>query len=267
MRFGMPTLVEHMDLEKDARLCSKLGLSFVEINMSFLPFQAEQLSRTEWLRSLSQQYGIGFTIHLDENMEIGHFNPAVRKAHLDTVLQVIRLAGEAGIPLLNMHLHDGVFVTLPEKRVYLLESFEEDYRQFLLEFREACSRAAQGLPLHIAIENTGGYPPFQQRAVDLLLEDSLFSLTWDIGHSHVSGDVDEGFLRRRQNRLRHFHIHDAVRGAQKSQDHLALGDGEIDLIERLELARRLNCSCVLETKTVQALTASVEWVRERGLGS
>jgi sugar phosphate isomerase/epimerase len=37
-----------------------------------------------------------------------------------------------------------------------------------------------------------------------------------------------------------------------------LGDGEIDLPDKFALAKECNCRCVLETKTIQGLTRSVE---------
>lgn len=57
----------------------------------------------------------------------------------------------------------------------------------------------------------------------------------------------------------HFHIHDGSEIPPKN--HLALGDGEIDLASRLELAKRRNARCVLETKTIEALKTSVEWLK------
>lgn len=49
-----------------------------------------------------------------------------------------------------------------------------------------------------------------------------------------------------------------------AKNHLALGDGEIDLENRLSLARRLGCRCVLETKTIRALKSSVQWLKMGG---
>ena len=46
------------------------------------------------------------------------------------------------------------------------------------------------------------------------------------------------------------------------KNHLVLGDGEIDLVSRLKLAESRNARCVLETKTIEALKASVEWVKK-----
>ena len=81
----------------------------------------------------------------------------------------------------------------------------------------------------------------------------LFGLTLDIGHSHGVEDTDEPFFSRHDDRLIHMHGHD---GAGK-KNHLALGDGEIDLRERLAWAKRREARVVLETKTIAALRTSV----------
>ena len=41
-----------------------------------------------------------------------------------------------------------------------------------------------------------------------------------------------------------------------------LGTGEIDLHQRLGIAKKHDCTCVLETKTVEALKQSVKWLEE-----
>lgn len=65
-----------------------------------------------------------------------------------------------------------------------------------------------------------------------------------------------------KSKLSHFHIHDGREIPPKN--HLALGDGEIDLIDRLNVAKACNARCVLETKTIKALKKSVEWVKNGG---
>ena len=65
------------------------------------------------------------------------------------------------------------------------------------------------------------------------------------------------------NHLIHFHIHDGSEVPPKN--HLALGDGEINLPERLQLAKECNARCVLETKTIAALEKSVEYLRINNL--
>ncbi|MGI5958331.1 MAG: sugar phosphate isomerase/epimerase family protein [Massiliimalia sp.] len=258
MDFGMPTLVEHCNLEKDAALCNHLGLKFVEINMSFPMFQLKKLSQIQIMESLASKHNIYYTIHLDENMDLFSFNPAVRKAHLQTLLQVIEISKALQIPTLNMHLNPGVYITLPEKRVYLLEACWSEYEKQLTELSEACTDAIGNAPIRICIENTEGFAPFQKQAICQLLQSPVFALTWDIGHSYTTDNRDEPFLLEHQSSLKHFHIHDA----NITQCHLPLGAGDIDLTQRLSLAERCGARCVLETKTTQALTDSVTWIHE-----
>ena len=68
------------------------------------------------------------------------------------------------------------------------------------------------------------------------------------------------FLLAHEDRLIHFHIYDGTETPPRN--HLALGDGDIDLSARLSLARRLGARCVLETKTVEALKRSVAWLKQ-----
>ena len=112
--------------------------------------------------------------------------------------------------------------------------------------------------IKISIENTNGYFEYEKKAITYLLESSIFSLTWDIGHSNGSGNVDEEFILVNQNRLAHFHIHDSL----GKKDHLTLGTGEIDLKKRLHLAEELGCTCVVETKTISSLKESIQWLRQ-----
>ena len=112
--------------------------------------------------------------------------------------------------------------------------------------------------IRIVIENTDGFREYEKKAIDHLLESPVFGLTWDIGHSKAVGEVDAPYITGHKDRLIHFHIHDGSEDPPKN--HLALGDGEIDLISRLELAKSLNARCVLETKTIEALKTSVGWI-------
>ena len=84
------------------------------------------------------------------------------------------------------------------------------------------------------------------------------TLTWDIGHSKAVHEKDVPFLLAHEDRLLHFHIHDGTETPPRN--HLALGDGEIDLPDRLRLAQSRNARCVLETKTIAALESSVAWL-------
>ena len=99
--FGMPTLIEISDLEQSAALCRRLGLRFMEINMSFPQYQPECLD-ADRLLELKEKYGIYFTVHIDESLDPACVNAGVAQAYLDTMLKTVALAKKAGIPVLRL---------------------------------------------------------------------------------------------------------------------------------------------------------------------
>ncbi len=273
IEFGMPTLIENRTPAENVALCARLGLRFVELNMNF-PEYRPGAPAWEECEALGRAAEIYFTIHLDENLNVADFNPLVTEAYLETVRRTVETArrllplrdrfGDPAKPLiLNMHMHHGVHITLPDRKVQLYARDEDRYLADCRRFRDLCGEWIGDAPILIAVENTDGFRPYEEKAVGLFLEKPWFGLTWDIGHSKAAGERDEPFLTARAGRLVHFHIHD---GTEKPpRNHLALGDGEIDLAARLALAERCRCRCVLETKTAEALTRSVRWLRDRGL--
>lgn len=89
MQFGMPTLIENRNLEENAELCSELGLDFLELNMNMPMYQVDKIGDIHGLMELARRYGIYYTIHLDENLNVCDFNEAVAEAYLDTVRRTI----------------------------------------------------------------------------------------------------------------------------------------------------------------------------------
>lgn len=257
MDFGMPTLIENNSLRENVDLCVSLGLKFVELNLNLPEYQVDVLEKDDELHRYCADAPVYFTIHLDENLNIADFNNAVSNAYLDTVKRTVDVAAALGIPVLNMHMNRGVHFTLPSCKVYLFEKYKEKYTQAYATFRNVCEAAIGSSDLKICIENTDGWADFEKSTVEYLLKSKVFALTFDIGHSHSVGDKDEPFITAHKDKLRHFHIHDAL----GKSNHLTLGTGEIDLQSRLGLAEACGCRCVVETKTIDALKASADWLK------
>ncbi len=271
MQFGMPTLIENRTLEDNLALCRRLGLSFIELNMNFPEYQVECLENTDSLIRLAEQAGVYYTVHLDENLNIADFNRLVTDAYLETVRRSVLVLkkliplrdrfGNTDQPLiLNMHMHHGIHITLPDRKVQMYERDFDVYMRAFERFRSLCEEWIGDSDIRITVENTDGFRSYEERAIEYLLDSPKFGLTWDIGHSKAAKEADVPFILRHRDRLMHFHIHDGTEMPPKN--HLALGDGEIDLIDRLKLAQSLNARCVLETKTVEALERSVRWLSE-----
>ncbi len=276
MQYGMPTLIGNRTLEDNIRLCARLGLRFIELNMNFPEYQLDFLRNTGALLEAGTQNGIYFTIHLDENLDIADLNPLVRQAYLETVRRSIEAAkaltalrDRFGDPrqalTLNMHMAHGVHITLPDRKVDLYARDFDTYMRNIKAFRGLAGDWIGGSDVMIVIENTDGFRDHEKKAVECLLESPVFGLTWDIGHSKATGDRDVPFILEHGDQLIHFHIHDGT--DIPPRDHLALGDGAVDLKARIALARERNARCVLETKTAEALKKSVDWLKANGLFS
>lgn len=271
LEFGMPTLVENSILEDNIALCKELGLSFVELNMNFPEYQIDKMENADLFYQKADEACIYYTIHLDENLNVADFNPLVREAYLETVRRTIDVAkkfvrlknkhGQKEQPLIiNMHMHHGIYITLPHKKVQMYERDFDVYMEYILYFIKMCEKWIGDADIKIAIENTNGFREYEEKAIEKMLQSDCFVLTWDIGHSKATGEIDAPFILGHKDKLRHFHIHDGRENPPK--DHLALGDGEIDLPGRLNLAKKCNARCVLETKTIEALKESVERLKK-----
>lgn len=271
MEFGMPTLIENKTLEENIALCNEMGLSFIELNMNFPEYQIDKIEDIEWFYKKANEAGIYYTIHLDENLNIADFNPLVRNAYLETVHSTIEVAKHF-IPLkdkygnknqsliINMHMNHGIYITLPDKKVQMYERNFDIYMDYYTSFINACESWIGEYDIKIAIENTDGFREYEKKVIERMLDSDCFVLTWDIGHSKAIGEIDVPFFYSHKDKLSHFHIHDGKETPPKN--HLALGDGEIDLIERLNIAKECNTRCVLETKTIAALKKSVGWLKK-----
>jgi sugar phosphate isomerase/epimerase len=260
MKFGMPTLMELTGVEETVSLCAQLGLSFVELNTNF-PMHQPHLLDADRLRELAKKHGIFYTIHLNDEMAVAEFNPWVSNGYRQMVLEVIDFAKKIGVKTLNMHMSDGGKYTMPDKVVRFYDAYRDAYLREMTVFRDMCEKAIGDSGIRICMENTGGFRDYHLAALEILLESPVFALNMDVGHNYCAGGVDEGFLLAHKERLCHMHLHDAK---APTNDHLALGEGELDLPKFLSLAEELNCTVVLEVKTVAGLRNSVQWMKMAG---
>ncbi len=254
--YGMPTLIETSTLEDCAKLCAELGLDFIELNMNMPQYQLNKID-VDYFKSIADKYGIYYTVHLDENLNVSDFNPHVAQAYIKTVDDTIEIAKQLDVKVVNMHMTNGVYFTLPDRKVYLFSEYKEQYLQSIVEFRNMCETVVGDADIKICVENCDGYEDFQKEAIELLLESKVFAMTFDVGHNHGIGGTDEEFIMKHKNRLHHIHLHDA----KCKKNHLALGTGEMNIEKYINLANEHNCRVVLETKTVDGLKQSAEWLK------
>lgn len=271
MQYGMPTLIENRTLADNIRLCKELGLDFIELNMNFPEYQVDQIEDVTPFLKAAHEAEIYYTIHLDENLNIADFNPLVRRAYLETTKrtidvakQYVELKNKYGIKnqpvTINMHMHHGIHITLPDRKLQMYERDFPIYMEYFKEFRNACEAWIGEADIKIAVENTDGFRAYEKEAIDYLLNSPCFVLTWDIGHSKATKEIDVEYILARREKLKHFHIHDGSENPPRN--HLTIGAGEIDIKSRLATAKECNARCVIETKTIEALRKSVHKLKE-----
>lgn len=256
MKLGMPFLLECGGVEDACRLCAELGLSFVELNGSFPACLSDRL-RSEELLCLKDKYGVGFTFHLPETADPFAFDKPVQHAWRVIIRDFLQLAKDVGAPVVNMHLPRGVYITLPQGRVFMNQQYGIEYMAAVNSFRDAVDAMLRGTQTSLCIENTDGFLPHEWNAIDVLLESPRIGLTLDTGHDFCIAGKDLPGVLKRRDRLHHMHLHDA----KGTHPHLALGDGEVDIPARLALAEETQSTVVLEIKTVDALRRSVAWLK------
>ena len=258
LRFGMPTLIETATIEECAALCADVGLEFIEMNMNLPQYQVETMEEAH-LKRVAKEYGIDYTIHLDENLSPADFSPVVAAAYRQVAVDTVGFAKKMEIPILNMHLVQGVYFTLPHEKVYLFDKYRDYYRDNMLRFRDEVTRAAEGSGVRVCIENWHGYTDYQIPVLDELLESPVFGLTYDVGHNLVKKGLDEPVIMARKKHLHHMHLHDVKDG---TKDHQTLGTGDLDIFKCLALAKERDISVVVETKTIAGLHQSAAWLQE-----
>ena len=253
----MPTLVECSDIYECVAVARECSLDFIEINMSFPQYQPQSLDTSE-LRALSKEQGIFYTVHADEQLNPFDFNSEVSDCYFEQMRKTIRFAASLDIPIINMHLLKGVYVTLPDRVILLTDVYREEYLARVREFISMCEYEIGNSNLKIAIENVDSNPftVSQLEALELFMASPVFGLTLDVGHEMCLGFKDSHVFEKYSDRLIHLHLHDS----NGKSCHLPLGTGNVDIKGKLAALR--GDTCLLEVKTVSGLKTSVEYIRK-----
>lgn len=257
MKFGLPTLVECKDLKECVDLATELSLDFIEINMSFPQYQVKSLD-VEKLMRYRRERGIFYTIHADEQMNPFDFNPDVSACYFEIMRDYIRFARKLGIPVINMHLLKGVYVTLPGQVILLTDVYRDEYLTRVREFIAMCEREVGDSGVKIAIENVDSNPftKSQLDAMPLFMASPCFALTLDIGHDTCLGSADRTVFDTYPEKLVHLHLHDS----NGKSAHLPLGTASVDVKGTLALVPE-DGTCLVEVKTIAGLRESVEYLK------
>lgn len=261
MKYGMPTLVECQGIEECAALAYECGLDFIEINMSFPQYLPAALD-IERLKQIKKEKKLIFTIHADEQLNPFDFNEKVSKCYFEVMRDTIRFAKELEIPVINMHLLKGVYVTLPGQVILLSDVYADEYMTRVREFIAMCEAEIGESELKICIENVDSNPftSSQIKALEYFMRSEKFALTLDTGHELCLDFKDSFVFERYPEKLVHMHLHDA----KGKSAHLPLGTADVNIREKLGILPT-DKTCLIEVKTADGLRESLRFLREASL--
>lgn len=175
------------------------------------------------LAALRAARGLRYSVHLPLTIQLASPNPALRRASLDTLAEVVARCAPLDPAAWVLHVTPlfGVerSITGPERALA-----QQRRNVALAEESLAALLARTGLPgRRVAVENLNY--PFE--ILDGLLERHDLGVCFDVGHLLARGGDPAAFVRRYAARLVHVHLHDVIDGL----DHRPLGDpaGALDL--------------------------------------
>lgn len=261
LKIGMPTLLEIDNLADTVDLCEKLGLNFIELHLNLPGFSPYGI-KPEYIKRISQEKHIYFTVHLPEEIDLANFIDPVRNGYIQFVRDTIKWASSAGIKIINTHINQGVYFTLQNEKKLVYELYNEQFMKNLLrEFSDIFSLAKNN-NVSISIENTSIFSlGFFTKIIEAMSWLDGFNLTWDIGHDAKTDYAVSPLMKRYIKKICHIHLHDC----DGEKDHLILFDGKVNVKEMIELAKLENLPVLIEVKSVEALKLSVGRLRERNL--
>lgn len=253
----MPTLVECDGILDCVKVAEECGLDFIEINMSFPEYLPSRLDAEELIK-ITKEKGIFYTIHADEQLNPFDFNETVSRCYFSVMRECIEFAKKIGVPVINMHLLKGVYVTLPEKVILLTDVYKNEYLTRVKEFIAMCEEAIGDAPLKIAIENVDSNPftISQKDALALFMQSPVFALTLDVGHDDCLAGADRWAYEKYQKKLVHMHLHDS----DGKHPHLPLGKGRLNINEKISILPE-DKTCLIEVKTIAGLKESMEFLK------
>ncbi len=243
-------------------LCHELGLQYVEIQVEH-PYSPADLHKegVMELREMFSGYGLIPLIHGPVyDINLASTKERIRQASVEITKDFIKLARR--VDSQQVVIHAG---KCPQDQVPLLLARARECA-FLSVSKLALF--ANDLGVKLGIEN-------KQRSADreiVLTVDDHLQMTsefqhlgvfavLDIGHAFTTGERITDYIHALGNSLREIHFHD---NNGETDDHLALGHGNVPLKEVVEALRAIDFSgvSIIEVKRKEDLRASVKYLRK-----
>jgi sugar phosphate isomerase/epimerase len=248
----MSILPELESIRDSVRVARELGFDFVELNAEF-PFCLPDV-----IKETDIDEKIFFTVHLFEKSEVGLLYEPWRESQIEMLKGLMReYKKKVNVKRFNLHINRGAFFTMPDKKIFVFEQFEQLYTTACKKSFKELSDFAVAHDLEICFENVK-IADYMLRIFKIIAEYPNLFYTLDVGHDIVAGKRASGQFMQNPEKIRHVHLHDVVNGI----DHQQLGAGSVDVKKVLEFCRRNNTDIVVEVRRKEQLANSIKYLRK-----
>jgi len=249
------------------QIVERYGLEAVELTLDLQSIYPQVFDAGFYASVADLQQDLGFTctVHLPFLwVEPASLNEAIRQASLDSLRQAAEITRVVDVQIYVVHLWG---LTTGQIVSQLQDPAQQHAVVEVLMWQ--AGRSLEALceivdPADLCVEN---------------LEDLLFDLSvpfiekrdaricLDVGHLLLQGKSEIEFLEQHGGRIREIHLHDALvptaGGQQTVRDHLALGQGQLDVAAFLQKLRELDFDgvIILEVNSQGDLEESLKHLR------
>ncbi|MBU4057332.1 sugar phosphate isomerase/epimerase [Patescibacteria group bacterium] len=248
-RIGASLEMRHeKSLEEFIPLMAQLGFNHVEIKKD-----NDYVYGNKGLELLDE-YGFTVSYHAPYNdFNLASINEKTRQACVSQVIEMGESIQEYG-GWVNVHLGK-IKNNYPDK---VIRKAQENSEKSLKEL----SGAFENMRASLCIENDNpetGVMKFGEKPSQLLHAAEAYGMkiTLDTGHANRAGNLKEFSTL---NCIEVLHLHDNL---GDKDEHLALGDGNIDfvpLLERMKICKKW----IIEVKTIEDIVKSRDYLEEKG---
>ncbi len=196
---------------------------------------------------LLPSYDLHYSVHAPIcDINIASISDPVREASLKDTLDTIDAAVKLDIDRITIH---------PGLSSMAVHGIEERYIPYAKESMKVLEKAAHEYYVTLAIENMPMmYFYLGRKASDLqdIVDGTDLNICFDIGHANTSGQID-AMIDTFGDRIANVHIHD---NNGKQDEHLTIGDGNIDFQKVLSRLGSYKGNYVIESKTYESAVES-----------
>lgn len=179
--------------------------------------------RTEEVREkfADADTALDLTVHAPvSDMNLGSLNDRIWEVVVSETRRVVEGAAEVGAERVTIH---------PGHYAPIAKRYPEEAEERNVEGFRRLGEAGEEFGVEVSVENLGSIDIFMGReASDVfdIAERAGVDVTWDVGHSYLSDELEN--FSGEPGRIDHVHIHD---NCGECDDHMEIGEGEIPFDE------------------------------------